>query len=177
MNYLYNDPFNHVRLQLTTCNQNWGKWNHRLREMSVFTRWAPIMTLLQSVSIAPEVSHLLSVILTSLVTSLGSHQSTSVAYSLEAFSILSSILQKMSELHSFLMFYLCVRVCVYYVHMSMGAYAYTRMYTTEKNIDSPALSLWLILLRQRLSLNLKLGCLAVSSPPVFTPTELKLQTM
>lgn len=144
MNYLYNDPFNHVRLQLTTCNQNWGKWNHRLREMSVFTRWAPIMTLLQSVSIAPEVSHLLSVILISLVPSLGSLQSTSVAYSLEAFPLCHPYYRRCENYVPFLCF-ICVFVCVYCVHMSMGAYAYTRMYTTEKNINSPALSLWLIL--------------------------------
>lgn len=53
-----------------------------------------------------------------LVPSLGSLQSTSVAYSLEAFSILSSILQNMSELRSFPMFYLyvCVCVCVLCAH-------------------------------------------------------------
>lgn len=115
-----------------------------------------------------------------LVPSLGSLQSTSVAYSLEAFSILSSILQNMSELRSFPMFYLYVCVCVCTMCTwvwVVGAYAYTHVYTTEKNIECPALSLWLILLRQRVSLNLELGCLAVSSPPAFTPREFKLQAM
>lgn len=145
--------------------------------MNVFTKWAPMGTLAPGHFQHPRRS----------LTLVSSHPDfllcqASTASSLPLLltvwkisSILSSVLENISGLHSFLIFYL--HVCVCYMHMSVGAYAHTRMYRPEKNIECPALSLWLILLRQHLSVNLELGCLAVSSPPVFTPSELKLQAM
>lgn len=76
-----------------------------------------------------------------LVPNLGSLQSTSVAYSLEAFSILSSILQNMSELRSFPLFYLCVCLCVLCAHECGCLCLYTNVYNREEYRESCSITL------------------------------------